>query len=53
LAWFGRAASLDEKGDSERAAADYRRCIELTAKTDLERLRQQEARERLDRLGAR
>jgi tetratricopeptide (TPR) repeat protein len=53
LAWFGRAASFDEKGEPERAAADYRRCIELPAKSDLERQRQREARERLDRLGAR
>ena len=51
LAYFGRAASFDEKGDSKSAAADYRKCIELTAKTDLERHRQQEARERLDKLG--
>jgi len=53
LAYCGRAASFDEKGDSERAAADYRKCIELPAKTDLERQRQREARERLDRVGAR
>jgi tetratricopeptide (TPR) repeat protein len=53
LAYFGRAASYDDRGDSERAAADYRRCIELAAKTDLERQRQREARERLDQLGAR
>lgn len=52
LAYFGRAASFDEKGDSERAAADYRKCIELTAKTELERQRQREARERLDKLAA-
>lgn len=52
LAWCGRAASIDDKGDSERAVADYRKCIELTAKTDLERQRQREARERLDRLAA-
>jgi tetratricopeptide (TPR) repeat protein len=50
LAWFGRAGSLDEKGDSEGAAADYRKCLELPAKTDLERQRQAEARERLDKL---
>jgi tetratricopeptide (TPR) repeat protein len=53
LAWCGRAASFDAKGDSERAAADYRKCIELTATSDLVRQRQREARERLDRLGAR
>jgi tetratricopeptide (TPR) repeat protein len=50
LAWCGRAAAFDEKGDSERAAADYRKCIELPAKTDLERQRQREAGERLDKL---
>ena len=53
LAWFGRAASFEEMGNSKRAAADYRKCIELPAKTDIERQRQQEARERLDKLGAR
>ena len=53
LAWFGRAASFDEMGNSGRAAVDYRKCIELSAKTDLERQRQQEARERLDKLAAR
>jgi len=53
LAWCGRAKSFDEKGDFERAAADYRKCIELTATSDLVRQRQREARERLDRLGAR
>jgi tetratricopeptide (TPR) repeat protein len=53
LAWCGRAASFDERGDSERAAADYRKCIELTATSDLVRQRQREARERLDKLGAR
>jgi tetratricopeptide (TPR) repeat protein len=53
LAWCGRAAAFDDKGDAERAAADYRKCIELAAKTDLERQRQREARERLDKLGAR
>ena len=53
LAWCGRAASFDEKGDSERAVADYRKCIDLPEKSDLERQRQREARERLDKLGAR
>ena len=52
LAWCGRAASFDDKGDSERAAADYRKCLELPGKTDLERQRQGEARERLDKLAA-
>ena len=53
LAWCGRAAALDEKGDSERAASDYRKCIELPGKSDLEHQRQREARERLDRMGVR
>ena len=53
LAWCGRAAAFDGKGDTERAAADYRKCIELPGKSELERQRQQEARERLDRMGAR
>jgi len=53
LAWCGRAASFDDKGDSERATADYRKCIELPEKSDLERQRQREARERLEKLGAR
>ena len=52
LAWCGRAASFDEKGNSERAAAEYRKCIELPAKSDLEHQRQREARERLDKLTA-
>ncbi|MBN9545877.1 MAG: DNA topoisomerase IV subunit B [Alphaproteobacteria bacterium] len=53
LAWCGRAASFDETGASELAAADYRKCIELTATSDLERQRQAEARERLDKMDAR
>ena len=53
LAYFGRAASFDEKGDSERAAAEYRKCLELPGKTDLERQRQGEARARLEKLAAR
>ncbi len=53
LTWCGRAAALDEKGDSGRAAADYRKCIELPEKSELERQRQREARARLDKLGAR
>ena len=50
LAYFGRAASFDDKGDSRRAAADYRACTALSAKTSLERQRQQEALARLDKL---
>jgi tetratricopeptide (TPR) repeat protein len=52
LAYFGRAASFDDNGDSNRAAADYRTCTLLSAKTDLERQRQQEARQRLEKLSA-
>jgi tetratricopeptide (TPR) repeat protein len=52
LAYFGRAASFDDKGESERAAVDYRKCVELSARTDLEQQRQREARERLDKLSA-
>ena len=50
LAYFGRGTSFDDKGDSGRAAADYRKCIEFNAKTDLERQRQQEAGERLKKV---
>jgi tetratricopeptide (TPR) repeat protein len=50
LAYFGRGASFEDEGDSERAAADYRRCIELNARTELKRQRQQEARARLAKL---
>ena len=53
LAWCGRAASSDAKGNPERAAADYRKCIELPGKSDIEHQRQGEARERLEKLGAR
>jgi tetratricopeptide (TPR) repeat protein len=53
LAWCGRAAAFDEKGDFERAAADYRKCIELPGKSELEGQRQRIARERLEKLGAR
>ncbi len=46
-AYFGRASSFDAKGDSQRAAEDYRKCIELDPKSDLDRQRQKNARERL------
>lgn len=52
LAYFGRAASFDDQGDREHAAADYRTCIALNATTALERQRQQEARRRLDELSS-
>lgn len=52
LAYFGRAAAFDDKGDSKRAAADYQTCIALNAKTILEQQRQQEARQRLEKLSA-
>jgi tetratricopeptide (TPR) repeat protein len=53
LAYFGRAASYDEKGDDARAVADYRKCLELEATSDLLRQKQQSARERLEILAPR
>jgi tetratricopeptide (TPR) repeat protein len=53
LAYFGRGASFENKGDFERAAEDYRKCISFAADTPLVRQRQQEARERLAKLGGR
>jgi len=50
LAYCGRGASYDEKGDGERAVADYRKCLEFKAATDLVLQRQQLARQRLDAL---
>jgi tetratricopeptide (TPR) repeat protein len=50
LAYYGRGASYDEKGDQDQAAADYRKFLEFEAKTDLVRQRQQVARERLENL---
>lgn len=50
LAYFGRGASYDENGDRDRAAADYRKCLEFKATTDLVLQRQQLARERLENL---
>jgi tetratricopeptide (TPR) repeat protein len=49
-AYFGRGASYEGKGDIERAVADYRKAMQLEAKYPIEQQRQQEARERLDRL---
>jgi tetratricopeptide (TPR) repeat protein len=51
LAYFGRGASFEGKGDSGRAIADYRKSIELNARTGFERQVQQQARERLQKLG--
>ena len=50
LAYFGRAASYQEKGDSKLAVADYRKCLEFNATTELVRQRQQLAREQLEKL---
>lgn len=52
-AYFGRGGSYEEKGDLDRALADYRKCIELKATTELDRQRQQTARERVEKLGQR
>jgi tetratricopeptide (TPR) repeat protein len=50
LAYFGRGAAYLGKGDTQRSAADYRKCIEFTATTELEQRRQQAAREQLEKL---
>ena len=52
-AYFGRGGSYEEKGDLDRALADYRKCLELKATTELDRQRQQTAREQLEKLGQR
>ena len=49
LAYFGRAASYQEKGNSKLAVADYRKCLEFNATTELVRQRQQLAREQLEK----
>jgi tetratricopeptide (TPR) repeat protein len=51
LAYFGRGASYDEKGDRQSAAADYRKCLESTAAFEVVRQMQQLARKRLEELG--
>lgn len=49
-AYCGRGASYEETGDAAKAVADYKKCLELTAKTALDIARQQAAHERLARL---
>jgi tetratricopeptide (TPR) repeat protein len=49
LACFGRGASYEEKGDWILAAANYRKCLEFKATTELVRQRQQQAREQLEK----
>jgi tetratricopeptide (TPR) repeat protein len=49
LAYFGRGASYAEKGDWKLAAADYRKCLEFKATTELVQQRQQLAREQLEK----
>lgn len=53
LAYFGRGTAFEEKGDRQRAAEDYRKCIAFDADTDLVRQRQQEARQRLEQIQSR
>jgi tetratricopeptide (TPR) repeat protein len=50
LAYFGRGASYQEKGNLKLAAADYQKCLEFKAHTELVRQRQQLAREQLEKL---
>ena len=50
IAYFGRGASYEGRGDIGRAIPDYSKVLELEAKSPLEQQRQQEAREQLDKL---
>jgi tetratricopeptide (TPR) repeat protein len=50
LAYFGRGAALEETGNTERAATDFRKCIALNGMSDLERQRTRDARAHLERL---
>lgn len=50
LAYFGRGASYEEEGNLKLAAADYQKCLEFKASTELVRQRQQLAREQLEKL---
>lgn len=50
LAYFGRGASYQEKGESKLAAANYEKCLEFNATTELVRQKQQLAREQLEKL---
>jgi len=49
-AYFGRGASYEEQGNREQAVADYLMTLEFRARTELERQRQQSAREQLEKL---
>ena len=49
LAYFGRGASYEEKGDWNLAAADYQKCLEFKDSTELVRQRQKQAREQLEK----
>lgn len=49
LAYFDRGASYQEKGDWKLAAADYRKCLEFNATTELVRQKQKLARQQLDK----
>jgi tetratricopeptide (TPR) repeat protein len=51
LAYSGRGATYEDKGDNERAAADYRKVLELAATSENERIEQDTARNHLERLG--
>jgi tetratricopeptide (TPR) repeat protein len=50
MAYFGRGASYQEKGDSKRAVADYQKCLEFNPSTELVRQKQQSAKEQLEKL---
>jgi tetratricopeptide (TPR) repeat protein len=52
LAYCGRAATFDDQGKAGNAIADYRKCIEFSANSELVMQRQQEARQRLTILSA-
>jgi tetratricopeptide (TPR) repeat protein len=50
IAYYGRGAAYEDRGDIERAVDDYRKVLEFDAKTAVEQQRQQQAREQLDKL---
>lgn len=50
IAFFGRGAAYQGRGDIERAVSDYRKVMLFEAKSALEQQRQQEARAQLDKL---
>ena len=53
LAYFGRGAAHDERGDIEQAAADYRMFLDFKATADIILQKQQLTRERLEALSQR